>query len=778
MDVLNGRIDHVLFYNEENGYTVASFSFSLKDQKINDKIKLIGDNINVVGVFDRQPVEEESYTLEGQFVNDLKFGFQFRFKKFIRNKTNSKNGVISYLCSDLFKGVGLKTAQMIVDKLGVDALNIIKNDEHALDDINISPNQKMLIKSGITSDLNNQEIMVFLLSCGLSMDLCHKIIKEYNGVDIIALIKDNPYQLMERIERFGFKKADALANNLGIPKTATCRLKALLTYGLNELLYASGNSYISKHDLYIALARYTKEEIEQSKYLEILNMLENEHKIFINQYDQVFDYHNYIMEIDLAKEIVMFLKDERSEKGIKKYQQDLIDKSFEEIEKSSNISFSIEQKEAIKTAFTSPIVIITGGPGTGKTTIVHAVIKMYLKLNGDNSSLATSIALLAPTGRAAKRLSESTNMEASTIHRFLGYTGDNHFAYNKYNKTSSRLIIVDEASMMDLPLASRLVTSMHPDARLIIVGDVDQLPSVGPGQVLKDLIDTKEIQTIRLTKIHRQAENSSIIKLAHSVNEGYLPENLMEKLNDRIFINTSNEALPNLLVDLYMKTLAKGKKIKDIQVLIPMYKGNSGINEINNLIQERVNPLVDDKEIKNLGRHLRINDKVIQLVNRPEKGVMNGDIGYISGFSYKGELIKGLTVSYDLKNVNYTLEELEDITLAYAISIHKSQGSEFDIVIMPFSSQYYVMLERKLIYTAITRAKKVLMMIGDPSMMQLGIKRIGIQRNTILKEKIIEFLKSNSITEVLKKYELKEDEEQLDEFDDDFIGEKEIEINE
>ena len=614
MDVLNGRIDHVLFYNEENGYTVASFSFSLKDQKINDKIKLIGDNINVVGVFDRQPVEEESYTLEGQFVNDLKFGFQFRFKKFIRNKTNSKNGVISYLCSDLFKGVGLKTAQMIVDKLGVDALNIIKNDEHALDDINISPNQKMLIKSGITSDLNNQEIMVFLLSCGLSMDLCHKIIKEYNGVDIIALIKDNPYQLMERIERFGFKKADALANNLGIPKTATCRLKALLTYGLNELLYASGNSYISKHDLYIALARYTKEEIEQSKYLEILNMLENEHKIFINQYDQVFDYRNYIMEIDLAKEIVMFLKDERSEKGIKKYQQDLIDKSFEEIEKSSNISFSIEQKEAIKTAFTSPIVIITGGPGTGKTTIVHAVIKMYLKLNGDNSSLATSIALLAPTGRAAKRLSESTNMEASTIHRFLGYTGDNHFAYNKYNKTSSRLIIVDEASMMDLPLASRLVTSMHPDARLIIVGDVDQLPSVGPGQVLKDLIDTKEIQTIRLTKIHRQAENSSIIKLAHSVNEGYLPENLMEKLNDRIFINTSNEALPNLLVDLYMKTLAKGKKIKDIQVLIPMYKGNSGINEINNLIQERVNPLVDDKEIKNLGRHLRINDKLFNLL--------------------------------------------------------------------------------------------------------------------------------------------------------------------
>ena len=370
---------------------------------------------------------------------------------------------------------------------------------------------------------------------------------------------------------------------------------------------------------------------------------------------------------------------------------------------------------------------------------------MYFKLNKDNTSLAEYIALLAPTGKAAKRLKESCNMPTSTIHKFLGYQGSNIFTYSKYNKTDAKLIIVDEASMMDLPLASRLLTSMQDDARIIIVGDVDQLPSVGPGQVLKDLIDSKEIKTIRLTKIHRQAEDSNIIKLAHNINEGILPETLLEKLPDRVFISTDNEYIASMLTNATSKYIERGYDIKkDIQILIPMYKGDCGINEINARIQDIVNPPGEDVlEVKHYGRIFRENDKVIQLVNRAEKGIMNGDVGYIESFIMKNLKVNGLRVSFDSNIIEYNLDELEDLSLAYAISVHKAQGGEFDIVIMPMTNKHFIMLKRKLIYTAVTRAKKSLILIGDVKAMQQGIRKIETNRKTILKEKLIEYVSKN-----------------------------------
>lgn len=752
MESLEGMIERVLFHNKDNGYTVASFLIDFKNSNLHNKGKLLNNKITVVGCFDRSPFEDEEYILNGDFIKDPKFGLQFRFSTFERKTLQSKYGIISYLSSELFTGVGVKAATLVVETLGNQAIDLIKQDKSVLDQINITSKQKATIIEGIKKDESIQNKMIFLLNHGISIDMANKIINALADVDLINELKTNPYILIDKIERFGFKKADQLAISLGISKTATCRLKALLCYGLKEILYASGNSYISKHELYAALERYLQEEIDQSLYEEILKLLEAEKRIFINDQNDIFDYKNYLAEVDLANEISLFLKDERNgNDGITKYNQELIEKAFKEVKTTSHIEFSKEQVEAIKNAFTCPIVIITGGPGTGKTTIVHAIIKMYLKLNQDNQVLSEAIALLAPTGRAAKRLKESTNMPSSTIHKFLGYQGENYFTYNKYNKTSARLIIVDEASMMDLPLASRLITSMHPAARLIIVGDVDQLPSVGPGQVLKDLIDSKMIKTIRLTKIHRQASDSSIIKLAHSINEGILPTDLLEKLSDRNFISTDNAHLAQLVVDLYLKSIEKGKQIKDIEVLIPMYRGNTGINEINNQIQEAVNPLNESGELKHLNRVFRLNDKVIQLVNRAEKGIMNGDIGYIQSFIYKNDKIAGINVAFDILIVSYTIEELEDLTLAYAISIHKSQGSEFDLVIIPFTTAYYVMLKRKLIYTAITRAKKTLLLIGDVNALNLGIKRIETERKTILKDRIIDLMNPRTLKQEVNK---------------------------
>lgn len=768
---LNGTIARIHYYNQDSGYTVALFELDYKKKDTgNIKNKIIGNNITVVGFFDRSVYEGEEYELEGDYIKDKNYGLQFKFTKFFRKAIDNAYGIVSYLSSDLFPGIGIKIAKMVVEALGDDAINLIKHNPDVLNEIAITPKQRSIIYSGILSDKTNQEAVIFLLDHGITIDMANKIITKF-GSNVLEELKENPYILMDRLDHFGFKKNDQFALQLGIPKNSPMRLKALTCYILKELIYNSGNSYVTRTALIERIRGYILEEIGNEDFNKVLKILQDEKKIYMPSNDEIFDYRLYNQEVELAEEIVKLLKGERNlNKKMQSYNQDLINKIYEEIEKSSSIKFNDEQCLAIKAAFTEPLVIVTGGPGTGKSTIVHAIIKMYLKLNNDSSALANEIAILAPTGRAAKRLKETTNMKTSTIHRFLGYTGGEKFEFSKYNPTTARLIIVDESSMMDLPLAYHLVTSMHEDARLIIVGDVDQLPAVGPGQVLKDLIDTREIKTIRLNKIHRQAENSSIIKLAHNINEGYIPENILDKFNDRAFIPTDNEHLSDMLVDLVARAVKKGKDIKkDIQVLIPMYKGDVGINEINNRIQNLLNPLTDSGEIKHLGMSLRINDKVIQLANRADKGVMNGDIGIVERFKYKNLKISGLTVLFDNTYVDYNLDEIEDLSLAYAISIHKAQGSEFDLVIMPMSTKYYIMLKRKLIYTAVTRAKNSLVMIGDIKALKMGISQIEYNRKTILKDKIIEFLHNDKkIHDVV---DLKIDDE-LSGFDT--LGEKEL----
>lgn len=748
MEKINGTIVRINYYNKDNGYTVGLFELDYSDITIaQKKNKILGNTITVVGLFDRKPVEDEEYELTGSFVKNKNYGLQFAFDTFSRKEIASAYGVMSYLSSDLFPGVGIKAAKQVVETIGVDAISKIKENKDILDQVEITQKQKQVIIDGIMGDVISQEATVFFLENGVTLDTAHKIISLL-GQDVISIVKENPYILMEKVERFGFKKNDAFALKLGVKKTDKIRLKALVCYILKEVIFNSGNSYVSKSTLYERVISYLEEEIEAKNYQAILDELAEEKKIYIQNEDNevaIFDYSLYLEEITLAKEIAYLLLGKRNKSGNNtSYSAEEIAKQFDKVKNESHIDFNAEQEKAILSAFTEPLVIVTGGPGTGKTTIVHAIINLYQKLNNDSATLLNEIALLAPTGRAAKRLKETTLMPSQTIHKFLGYMGGNKFTYNKYNKTSARLIIIDEASMMDLSLAHRLFTSMHDDARVIIVGDVDQLPSVGPGQVLKDLINTKEIKTIRLTKIHRQAEDSSIVKLAHSVNEGIVPENIFEKRSDRNFIQTDNDHIMPLLIDLVKRAIDKGKDIqKDIQILVPMYRGDVGINEINSRLQELINPLTNElDEIKHLGRSFRPKDKVIQLVNRADKNIMNGDIGEVLSIKYKNSKPFSLSVMYDIGIIEYEQEELEDIALAYAVSVHKAQGSEFDVVIMPISTMHYVMLKRKLIYTAITRAKKSLILIGDVKALQMGISRIEANRNTILKDKIIEYIKS------------------------------------
>ena len=736
---LTGIITRINYYNPDNGYSVLIVTLEKENLKILEtKSHLIKNKLIVVGNLDRKPILDEEYTFEGDFVRDQNYGLQFKFESFKRHNLNSVDSIIQYLSSDLFFGIGLVTARNIVKNFGTEALDIIRNNPDALKAIGIKGAAIKVLHDTITENFNSQEIVMFFINHGITMTMCHKIVASL-GPNAIQIVKDNPYILMDKIERFGFMKNDAFALRLGIKKDSKERLFAVIQYVLKETIYSTGNSYVLKTDLFNRVNKFLKDTtITDVQFINTLQELKNNKKVFESNDGLIFDYGLYTKENELAGYIANKLKSSRLE-----YTQSDIDEAFNKTTDAINIKLSDLQKIAVKSAFSEPLVIITGGPGTGKTTIVKAILNMYVQLHGGNDTVLEGVALLAPTGKASKRLSEVTNFHAQTIHKYLGYMGEGFFEYGKDYQRTDHLIIIDEASMMDLPLAYQLFSSIKTDAHVIIVGDVDQLPSVGPGQVLKDLIDSKEITTIRLNKIHRQAADSKIIQLAHNVNEGLIPENFLNKYYDRIFIPSDNDNIMNLIKEWVNLALNKGKTLnQDIQILAPMYRCKNGINELNVELQEISNPLNGNIELKFLGQNFRINDKVIQLVNRSDKGIMNGDIGIIQDFLFTNGEINGLIVKFDSGLVNYVNDELEDLKLAYAISIHKSQGSEFDIVILPLSPSYSFMFKRKLIYTAITRAKKMLILIGEANTFQRGIGLIEAQRLTILKSLINDTISS------------------------------------
>lgn len=733
-----GEIRNIRYYNEDNGYTIASFllsseSFAASLDYTSGKI------ITIVGSFDRKLAQTEEVELEGDYSKNDKYGMQFVVKSYSRKTLQNEESIIRYLSSSVFSGIGEVTASKIVGKLGLNTIDKIIKEPSSLEGIGLSRKQINIIKEGVIKDQVNQEALLYYLSGGLTIDVASKIINTL-GINNLNLVKNNPYIIMDKVSRFGFIKNDKFALSKGIKKDSLVRLEALTYHILKENLYNTGNSYINYNYFLNDIEKFFNNDqtpFDIVKLEKVLNNLTINKKMLMkydntNKEKQIFDYNLYQEEIKVVENIKAFIKEERG--TTKKYSKEQIKKYYLDIVNSQNIKFNELQEVAILNAFLNDITIITGGPGTGKTTIIKAIIALYEKLTKKKD-----IAVLAPTGRAAKRIQETSKIPASTIHRYLGYDGV-HFASSSEDPKDEELVIVDEASMIDINLFYHLITSINPNARLIIVGDVDQLPSIGPGQVLKDLIDSKEINVIKLVDIHRQKENSSIISLANSINEGYLPESLLEKKHDRTFIPCENNTVLSLLLDIVKKAIDKGYDIlKDIQILIPMYRGMVGIDEVNKEIQNLVNPKkdIENFEINHFSKTYRVNDKIIQLINRPEKGIMNGDIGYIASLNTNedGEVI-GISAVFDDVKVDYTKEELEEITLAYAITIHKAQGSEFNVVIMPISSMYYPMLKRKLIYTGITRAKEKLIMLGDVKMLSLAASRVEASRLTILKDEI------------------------------------------
>jgi len=740
---LYGSITKITYFNEDNGYGVVKIKLNYQDHKIAKyRAKLFTNLLVVTCVFDRKPIIDEEYDFFGEFVTN-QYGIQFKAKSFSRRNEQTLEGVVAYLSSDFFPGIGKTTATKIFNTLGSDCLEKIRNDKNVLDEVNLTEAQKDVIYNNLLENKIKEETTLGFLKMGITMTMSLKIMS-FLKENALEIVKNNPYCLIDLVEGIGFYKADKIALENGIEKNSPLRMEALINYLINGYIYSYGDTYIEYDKLlFLANEKINQEEeiLTKDLFNDTLKSLVKKNKIHIDKENNIYDSYIYNSENMLATYIGNFLKDE-FDYG---YKLENIGNAINWLKEELKIEYSEKQLVAIETALKENISIITGGPGTGKTTIIKGIIESYVYLFG-KELVREEIALLAPTGRASKRLNEVTRHPAQTIHKFLGYEGHGVFRHGADNKVNARLVIIDEVSMVDVSLASKLFSSLNDGTKIVLVGDVDQLPSVGPGEVLANLIESKEITVTKLDKIHRQAEGSSIISFAHSINSGYLPETILEKQKDRNFVRVSDNELSNNIIKVIEQAINSGMDlIKDIQVLIPLYKGENGIHMINERLQEKFNPLVD-RELKHLSRKFRVNDKVIQLVNRSEKQVMNGDIGYVITLDYTEEAVQGLTVLFDNGPVYYKKDELEDLAHAYAISIHKAQGSEFDLAIVPFSYKYYIMLKRKLIYTAVTRAKKYLIMLGNIEALQRGIQGIETRRKT----KLVERMKKIFENEVLE----------------------------
>ena len=719
-------------YQTDKGYIIGLFKISgTNDSELKP---YVNKTITFTGYFHELNLYD-SYAFFGEIVKHPKYGFQFQVNNYERLKPSDRDGIIEFLSSDLFPGIGKALATNIVDVLGNDALSLITSDKTVLNKVPKISNKKAdFIYEILKKDEESNDIYIYLTEIGFSIKDAMTIYNFYKK-RTLEVIKENIYQIITKIDEITFPKVDAIALKQGIDIQDKNRIEACILYVMNTLIYSNGDTYLEYIDIIKGVENYLKIDLNSDYFEEYLYSLEKKKEIvkYNNNY--------YLIDIFKAESHVAERMVELSLKKVKK-NNDII-KYIDRLEKQTGIIYNDKQKEAITKALENNIVIITGGPGTGKTTIIKAIAQIYAEINQFSfDDLLEHIALLAPTGRASKRMSEATNLPASTIHRFLKWDKEaNSFAVNKYNPNKHDMIIIDEVSMIDINLLSSLLQGLTKNIKIVLVGDYNQLPSVGPGQVLKDLIESEIIDTIHLEYLYRQGEDSYINTLAKEIKDNELSETFLDQKSDYAFLQCSNSSIKHNLQVISKQLISKNYNWKRLQIMAPMYHGENGIDNLNKELQAIFNPSSPDKkEIKYGDVIFRENDKVLQLVNMPDLNVYNGDIGVIKKITYAASSTSKkdeITINYDGNLVTYTPKDFNKFKHGLIISIHKSQGSEFEMVVLPICSSYKRMLYRKLLYTAITRAKKKLIVLGEASAFIYSVNNNNeYQRRTSLLEKI------------------------------------------
>ncbi len=711
MDYIKGNFSKSIFENH-NGFHIGVFK--VQDTNCDDLSEYVGRSITFTGYFHELNMMD-TYLFYGKKVQHEKYGEQFQVDHYERCKPEEKDSIVEFLTSDLFKGIGEKKAKAIVDVLGKDTLKIIlEHPDNLILIPGISKTNIDTLHKQMKAYEESYEIMLYLTDYGFSTR-DSMLLYHYYKNKTKEIMEQNPYQVMEDIPDISFKKIDMVVCRKGFTLDDPRRVRAALIYVMEEISNTYGHSYYHRDELLFFLPRVLSCGVEEDIVSTILLKMESDRKIVVRG-DRYYLKEMYDAECLIVKRFRLLNSN-----------KEIIDKNLfstiQDLENLFDIHYNSSQLEAIQKSYQRDFLIITGGPGTGKTTIMKGILELYRQMKKlSYGQMQEKIALLAPTGRAAKRMSEATLFPASTIHRFLKWQKEqNRFQVNEWHKSKVEFVIIDEASMIDTYLMAHLLRGISSNCKVILVGDDHQLPSVGPGNVLHDLIESRKLEVVELTELYRQENHSNIISLAYDIRKQTIQKDIFNVDDDLTFIECRDQDVLSNICELCQTY--KDLNYRTFQILAPMYKGMNGIDAINEKTQSIFNPKDSVKKEHRIGDVIfREDDKVIQLTNMPEDNVYNGDIGLIEKVQTSNK--KEIHIDFDGNNVKYTPTNFNNFRLAYAISIHKSQGSEFDIVVIPIVKGYHKMLYQKLIYTAVTRAKKKLYLVGDFEALQIAAANV------------------------------------------------------